>query len=403
MTGERMGYSRRTALKSLGIAGVLGLPGAAAAADSNGQSGDRFVSKATARKAVEAKIAEVAGPPKFESWQGGRAGGASTLYLKNADAGPAYLPSAYVFPVVKDGETLGYVTAAARSDWVPILEFSPATPPTDLVDSTVRSARQQGFSPTGRLLYHGGVKYGLELEGGKAMNVRNGKPQSVDAISPTDKSFEPDRVAREWDALDSDGDVTTSGSVGTMNHYDWIYGVPAWTEHDDGGGSTTYYGSGTDEWIKWDGCTPIAGSMVIAYHEGYTEDDTWYREYIIDRLHDTMNTGDDDGATWPSDIDNGFDNYTWGSYDYNGRNIYLWTYPDFEKQEINNNRPFLLNMDDGGSAEDKTQNYGDHSVTVVGYKDDVEYLEIHDTWDDTYHYFAWGNWSSCMYTKVTKS
>ena len=399
MTDESMQHTRRTALKALGVAGVAGLSSVAAGATgSNGRSGDRFVTKATARKAAEAKIAEVAGPPKFESWEGAKATPATTFHMKNADVGPDYVPSAYVFSVKKRGETLGYVTASARSDWAPILEFSPATPPTDLARGTASAARQQGASPTGRLIYHGGVKYGVELDDGTAMNVRNGKPELVDEASPSAMSFDGDRVAQDWEAATSDGVSTDSVSTQSI---DWVYGVPAWTEHDDGGNSWTSYGTGDDEWIDWDGCTPVAGSMIIAYHEGHDESDTWYREYIIDRLHDTMQTDDSNGETFPSDIDNGFDNYTWGSNDYNGRNIYTWTTPDFEKQEVNNDRPFLLNMNGGGSAEDRSQNYGDHTVIVVGYKDDADYLEIHDTWDDDYHYLAWGSWSACSYTKVT--
>lgn len=390
----RKTYSRRNVLETVGAAG-LGLAGVGSATASNERSA--VVSKADARKAAESKVETVAGHSEFSSWEGATVGKPTTFHARNAEKGPKYVPAAYVFAVKNRGDDVGYVTTSARSDWAPILEYSTASPPTRHAERARSAAEDRGVSSTGRLLYHGGVKYGVELEDGRAVNVRNGRPEDVGReFAPSSMSFKPETLERQQSELESD-------EVRTADWWDTIYDVPAWTEHDDGGNSTTYYGSGDDSWGDWDGCVPVAASMIIAYHEGYDESDTWIREYYIDHLHQDMNT-DDSGSTWPTDIDNGFNNFAQGSYDYSGQNIYLWNHPDFTKKEITDNeRPFLLNMTGGGSAGDRNQSYGDHTVTVVGYSNDGDELKIHDTWDDSIHYLTWGSWTACSYTKVTKS
>lgn len=394
MTRKSDGYSRRSVLERAGVAalGVATVGAGTASADRS-----KVVSKADAREFAERKVARVAERSRFSSWRGATVGDPATYHARNAERGPDYVPSAYVFPVTNAGEDVGYVTASARSDWAPILEYSKATPPTRRVERARSTADDLGASATGRLLYHGGVQYGLELDDGRAMNVRNGRLRAVTSgIEPSGMSFASETVERDPDEVGTE-DVTAS------DWWDVIFDVPAWTEHDGGGDGTTSYGPGDDSWNGWDGCVPVAASMIIAYHEGYDESDTWMREYLIDRLHDDMNTNDA-GSTWPIDIDDGFDSFAEGSHDYSGRNIYFWSHPDFTKKEITDNqRPFLLNMTGGGSADDRDQSYGNHTVTVVGYWNDGEELEIHDTWDDEFHHLTWGSWTAASYTKVTTS
>lgn len=357
------------------------------------------VSKEQAKKAVKAKLPELSSSPGLDSWENVALGSGSTVYLKTGTYEDEQ-PSGHVFPIRSQGTNVGYVTASARADWRPILEFSPATPPTELVGQARATAAESGFEPTDRIIYHGGVKYGLELSGGKAMNVRSGNVEPITVGSPAEKQFDPAVVSQEWDEVT--GSSASSSISGQSSNFGWVYGVPAWTEHDDGGANSTSYGPGDDAWANWDGCVPVAASMIIAYHEGVSSTNDAKREEIIDRLHDSMNTKDGEkGLTDPWNIDDGFDDYTWGSEDYSGRNIYTWETPDFEKQEIDNDRPFLLNMTSGGTAEDRNDDYGNHTVCVVGYKNDADYLALHDTWDDTFHYLSWGSWTACSYTKVT--
>lgn len=401
---------RRSVLKSIGISlATLGIADSASAGPSS-RSAHKTVPKGQAKKAARSALAQLGDDDEFSSWTSGSLGRPTTAYMKNAGKGPAFVPSAYIFPVGNGGSD-GYITTAARNDWKPILEFSTATAPTSLIGQAADQASALGHEAKDRLIYHGGVKYGLEASDNKAVNVRNGKPESLGiGVNPRKMQFNAETAAQQWESVELSASPRgpTTGSVGTNDVIPpgggdsvSINAVPAWTEHDGGGAGSTNIGSGDDSWNSWDGCTPIAGSMIIAFHEGISESQGWAREAIIDRLHNTMNTTDG-GSTDPWNIDNGFDNYSAGSHSYNGRNIYAWTHPDFTYSEIDvHNRPFLLNMTSGDKAEDRNQNYGDHTATVVGFTGDADYLELHDTWDDQSHYLQWGSWAACSYTKVT--
>jgi len=61
-------------------------------------------------------------------------------------------------------------------------------------------------------------------------------------------------------------------------------------------------------------------------------------------------------------------------------------------------------MIDGGSALDRSQNYGNHTVTVVGYVGyaGAFYWEIHDTWDSASHYIVDGNWEDAWFIFVRR-
>ncbi|AIU70420.1 hypothetical protein TEU_08790 [Thermococcus eurythermalis] len=74
-------------------------------------------------------------------------------------------------------------------------------------------------------------------------------------------------------------------------------------------------------------------------------------------------------------------------------------------EEVDNHRPVLLQLDNGGSVVDKQKSYDDHSVVIVGYVGNshtIDYVVIHDGWDMYEHYLAWGNWGSDTYlVKIT--
>ena len=193
--------------------------------------------------------------------------------------------------------------------------------------------------------------------------------------------------------------------------YDFLYDVPAWTEDDPGCQDWDYgwlgdrwcdtpddpnIGEGADSWEKWDGCAPIAGSMIVAYDTGHT--DSLSKEYFIDKLHLSMDTRDD-GNTLPGNMGDGFEEIGvlgYGPWEASVQNF--WT-DNHLKNQTNNGRPLLINMLHGGegpddSEDDGTDTYGDHTCTVVGYLDTGWWKNIilHNTWDDGSHYFDWGNW-----------
>lgn len=405
--------SRRGALRgiaALGV-GVSVLPGVTSAGSPPGRD---VVPEGRAREVARAQVEAASRREEFAAWRDATVGPAVTYHAKNAGKGPSHLPSAYVFSVTKRGEDRGYVTVAARTDWPPVVEYSLADPPRAGRERARAAAERAGGRPSGRAIYQGGVQYGMELDDGRVVNLRNGR------VVPNDRGVDLGGIAAgrrltrdRWDRFDDAGRGASGGGPGgsdgaqaalsTSGSSDRLWWVPAWTEHDAGNADRTSVGSGADAWDRWDGCVPVAASMVVAYHEYVYEWEEEKREKIIDRLHWTMNTSED-GNTYPWDVDDGFDKYDWGWNSYDGRNIYLWTHPNFTISEISDHsRPFLLNMTSGDQAEDRSQNYGDHSVCVVGYRDGGDQLALHDTWDDEVHYLTWGSWLAAMYTKVTTS
>lgn len=411
--GAKRGLSRRGALRGIAAlgAGLAAIPSLGSASP----PGQEFVPEGTAREVALAKIDHLGRTEDFAEWRGATAGPARTYRAKNGGKGPEYLPSAHVFPVQKRGSVKGYVTIGADRRIAPVVEYSKADPPGTGLDEVRTAARGQGATESDRYLYQGGVQYGLELSDGTVANLRNGKVYAENPGMNPDAMVAGDELTREkWadveDELDGSGrseagvagGASTADGASVLSHddSDEVWGVPCWTEEDDGGAGSTEVGTGPDTWNDWDGCVPVAASMVVGYHEWVWEGDAERRETIIDRLHRTMNTSVD-GQTYPWNVDDGFEDYHWGWNDYDARNIYVWTYPDFEKTEIANYRPFLLNVFSGGEAEDRSQNYGDHSVTVVGYRDGGATLKLHDTWGYDPHYLAWGSWLAANYTKVT--
>ena len=371
MREERCSQTRRNVLKTIGAVGLSG--GAVGTASAAG--GDT-VSVGDARDAAAQTVERVAGREKFADWRGATLGRPTTFHARNAARGPKYLAAAYSFPVQSRGETVGYVTAGARPGWADVIEYSTASPPQDHVAATKARARGRGGRPTGRLLYHGGVKYGVELADGRGVNVRNGRAAPLSGIDPAGVESSP-----------STSDITTTSSR------EQLWNVPAWStpkEPEEGD---------EDPWADWDGCAPVAASMIISYHEG-TQGGK--KETYIDVLHKSMNTTYG-GTTLPTHIDDGitnFSDYNVSDKSYIGENIHIWTPPNFVKKEIGAERPFLLNMTNGEQPDDKNKSYGNHTVAVVGYDQGGDELIIHDTWDRYSHHIDYGSWEAASYTKV---
>jgi hypothetical protein len=319
------------------------------------------VSVSNARRTVEQTVDKASTKDGFSSWRGATVGKQTTFQARSTARALNYVPTAYVFTVQKRGEDVGYVTVGARADWSDVIEYSTATPPQRLIAGTVALIRAKDARPTGRLLYHGGVKYGVELEDGRAVNVRSGRPDPVAGIDPGSVAENSSRK-----------DGVCGNSSTTSSSHEYLSNVPAWTEEDD-----------DDSWNEWDGCAPIAGSMIMAYHESVGLNK---KEEYIDDMHRVMKTNPA-GETIPYEMDDGFDKFDTGSNSYNGRSIYAWAHPAFLKQEINAGRPFLLNITSGDQADDRTQKYGDHTVCVAGFDEDGEEFILHDTWDGTTHHF----------------
>ncbi len=338
------------------------------------------------------------------------------------DSSEKYIRSAYVFPVLQNGSEVGYITAGAHRSMEPILEYSTEASP---IKKTSKVA-QQTNSTTGRRIYEGGVSYGMELTDNKVVEPHTAKTYHLGTGSPNELAFSSVRSEERWEAARSENygaeKEYSTDDVSIMD--DSVSDVPCWTTNDDldgGDADETEIGYGDDEWDDWDGCTPIAASMIIGYYEGVSEYEGDTREAIIDRLHIKMETNASGGtAPFVLDLDGdvssasdlirdpmseGIEDYTEGSHTYDA---FQHVNPgiEFVLEEIeNNDRPYMLNMSGGGRANDYPSDkseYGNHSVTVVGYQNDgtdiASELEIHDTWNSNSHVLSYANWfaHSCI-------
>jgi|GEM_PF-6160168 len=341
--------------------------------------------------------------PNFEDWKRAKLSQPVIYYFPNGTK------SAYEFTVLVNGKPNGFILVAAQRYMPPVLEFSKGEAPSKRLGRIGR-ARVRGFSvEKHRLLYYGALSYSVELDKGKAMDIHGRQisvPKEISlARSYTTMSLEREGIANIYT-------VTTYAEKHISN-------VPAWTTTDPGSSSTSYpynVGPKEDPWSWWDGCAPIAASMVIAYYEPQLQD-SWDREALIDVLHHTLKTNAT-GATWSYNVVPGIENvheeYQRISKIITLNNIVENDYTAWWESratgfydaisDINNNHPLLLWMINGGSALDRSQDYGNHTVTVVGYVgySSAFYWEIHDTWDNKSHYIADGNWKEAWFIFVRR-
>lgn len=411
---------RRSFLAATGaVLGGAAMSGSAIAGSPSSRVPETIPVKA-AEKAAEQKRSQVAGSGQFTAWTNATLGDAAPFYIPTPeDESQKYARSAYVFPVRKKGKEVGYITAGAHRSLEPILEYSTDTSPVRKLSNAKSVTAQQADLTAGRPIYTGGITYGLEVGGGQVLNVQDGSVSQLGPGSPTELKFTSTQSEHRWELVEdgSYGEDREYGTddVSTMDAN--LSGVPAWTETDPGNKESTSIGTGGDTWDDWDGCTPIAASMVIGFHENVYEWEDDEREAIIDRLHMKMETNAS-GSTAPIefvlDLDGnvdgpgdlivspmveGIEDYTEGSHDYSATQ-HINHGPEFVLAEIaQDERPFILNMAGGGRAEDyppDEDTYDQHSVCVVGYNNDgtdvAAELEIHDTWNSSQHILSYANW-----------
>ncbi|EEB72906.2 C39 family peptidase [Thermococcus sp. AM4] len=342
---------------------------------------------------------------------------------------PLYFPdgelAAYEFKVVRRGQTIGYIIVSANKKLPPtILEagMGPETPS----EIMKKLAKKKGLHNY-KVVYFAGLEYGL-LSKDKVIDSRgmeHRKPNYYQFIA----GASPDSI-NKWATIESTSYSSSYTSTSTITSEKILYDVPAWTSTDEGGASEPlppgansinpnlmsvysstsnpydYIGPNPDPWKEYDGCAPIAASMVVAYYDTQYRND-WYREAIIDILHETMKT-DYEGWTDPSNIGPGIEDF----YD---RAMYLYhegvigiaptysyttstiTDPDnsliftYVWLEISTDTPLLLTASAANGSDFKWAGVL-HTVTVTGYRtysDGEKYLLIHTTYGSPYPLKAW--------------
>lgn len=387
--------TRRDALRGIGAAGITGTLLSSMGSVSAQDSG--YVSKQTARTIAKNAVRQLGTSEEFETWQ---AQGVRSPQLYHAKVGDEssveYVPRAWVFAIEQQGDDVGYITIDADQLETPVLAYGKSKAPHKQLEGAKQAANRYGASVHGRFLYHGGVEFGVETTDGRMVDLRGKQVKQLPAVAnadhlkPTDGQDDGVTTQKEKEnAPDWDGSTD-----------DQIYGVPNWTDHDGGGASSTSYGTGKDSWDSWDGCSPIAGSMAIGYHEGLTDYDDEEREALIDRLHDDMNTNDDGVSEWWN-IDNGISNYSEGDNSYSGNNNHFNIKGNI-KDAVGANEPPLLSMSNGPYTQDSEWLNG-HTVTVVGYRNGSDYFyhKVHNGYDTAPDRVSNGNWSDAVVTRIS--
>lgn len=344
--------------------------------------------------------------PLYTTWEGSRVLKTPKIY---------YLPdgckAAYEFTILKNDKIVGYIMISARTDLPPVLEFGKSKPPSMNIGKIKAKYRVK------RLLYLGALLYAADIGNGKAVHLRDMRimkyPQKV-AFNVDHKAAEVEwRSILQSTSLSSRTGVGIESSTPVLSDWGYVWGVPSWTSEDSGNADIQYpdnVGPEADPWDEWDGCTPIAASMVIGYYVSFPD-----KESIIDILHHTMHTNDENGETKFWNIDDGIDNFAeeytniFGEeypYDFDGSNDHYVSMGDVKREIKTYGRPFVLSIEGGPYTTG-------HSVAVVGFtewklEDEYGitrmYLTIHNTWyngDEGVDTILFGDWDIAVATYVT--
>ncbi|AJC72763.1 hypothetical protein X802_07320 [Thermococcus guaymasensis DSM 11113] len=193
-------------------------------------------------------------------------------------------PGYYEVPILKGGEVTGVMFVPASKTmppkWMEVFEGK------ELVSQSLDKIAERKGIKHYRYVALGGAMFGIQTEDGTIVDLA-GREYKVDLKVPFKLSIESEKNTVLWTQLERDVFGSSSRKI--------IAGVPTWTSTDPGNASTKYpnnVGSVADPWDYWDGCSPIAASMVVAYYDSQFRT-SYLRESIIDILHFTMGTNNE--------------------------------------------------------------------------------------------------------------
>ena len=419
------------------IAGTMGT-GIAISADS-----DDTVTLAEAQRAAIDRLVKVDGT--LASWDGTRySWGDAVLTDPVIYFAPDNTKSAYEFSLISDSKDVGYILVSARKSWTPVLEYSSAPAPSKQLSSASAYAVKTGWISSRdlsnvRFIYWGAASYSVQIgnkmkERGLVIHLPTAQLTSMPKMEALNMDAEKSRST--WEKFADSGLVQRLGNSVTSlfksspilaspsneslfvmenSQYivdGWVYGMPVWWQHSDAEQSACQTAgwdcdshddqaleypycvgqSYDDLWYAWDGCSCIAGAMILGYHGASSSDDE-----VIDHLHYYMQTLEN-GETYPWNFDYGIESvfdYIY-SMDFNASNNYFISWGDVTG-EIDADRPFMIS-------------YGGHSQACAGYRydtddEDYRYLFLATTWaswGNSFNVVSDDNWGAAVMTKVVE-
>ncbi|BAD85939.1 hypothetical protein, conserved [Thermococcus kodakarensis KOD1] len=316
------------------------------------------------------------------------------------DGRPAY----YEVPLLKDGKVVGVMFIPALKTmppgWMQVFEAR------KLVSQQLDKIAETIGIKHYRYVVLGAAMFGIQTEDGTVVDLA-GREYRIDPSASFRFSIESKKNEVLWVKLEKDALKSSPRKI--------IEGVPTWTSTDTGNANIGYpnnVGPAPDPWGDWDGCSPIAASMVVAYYDSQFRS-AYMREAIIDILHFTMGT-DSSGRTEANGITKGIEDFYWEvmklyndghlsvhpTYSYDATNReYSSDYQLFLaiKGEVDKNHPGLLNV----HWRLRNGSIVGHSMTFVGYDSSVPAIYVHTTWKDLpAGWIKVGNWVDAMITTV---
>lgn len=398
--------NRRDVIKSVGAATATGI--GLSSVGSVSARGTEQVTKKTARTVAKNAVDYIGDRSEFDDW---RAQGVKQpqLYYGKVESGSSveYVPRAWVFAVENGGDDVGYVAIDAQQLDVPVLAYGKSVAPHKRTKGAEKVARANGTSVHSRFIYQGGVEFGIETTDRRMVDLRDqrikhrGAVKNAANLKPTTN---PQTDSKQVETEASFGNEKENAPNWSGSTDGSISGVPNWTDSDGTGASSTNYGSGDDTWDAWDGCTPIAASMAIGYHENIAEWESNAKDALIDRLHVDMDTSPD-GITSFDDVASGIDNYAEGNNSYNG-NTNQFEIKGNVRDAVGNNNPPVLNMSNGPYTKDDNL-FNGHSVCVVGYREENcgilcsnFYHKVHNGYNESPDRVSNGNWTHAWITRI---
>ncbi|SER17178.1 hypothetical protein [Natrinema salaciae] len=426
---------RRTAIKTLVSTGLATsqLVGSVSSKESS-----KFITENAAKTIAQRRIFFYSQVREDHRHWSGAVPGEPTLYYEQ-DSNNKYRPAVYVFPVERHSfftsKIVGHITISANRQRPPVIEYGNSNPPSSNLKQAKQKIKEVGASSTGRLLYQGGLRFGIQtsddemvdLKGQRRIPIRNSSEPL--AVQSTDID-----VKSEWDRLTSRSSIPEaeyrSYSGVSLDFDDY-----AWDGHygegdpvgDIGDGNLDYpasRGMEPDSWDSWDGCNPIAGTQIIMYHEGWPNNDenVEKREEICDALHHLMDT-DDEGWSKTQNVDDGIDEISdeLGFLDnsYNGENEHNIS-KKLVRSQIDSGRPFMLTnyklpdipnpfgkpeiqtKDRPRTNKKKGNNYNGHAIVGAGYHEgSTMEIDVYDGWENYRQTLTYGAWDlTAMITKI---
>ncbi|OMF34680.1 hypothetical protein BK133_11760 [Paenibacillus sp. FSL H8-0548] len=329
---------------------------------------------------------------------------------------------AYLVDIIDNEKTAeGFVMVSAFLDDEPIMLWATDGQSINSEEATNIKDFQEIRTATKEVVWFGGLKFGIKINKADGSEIIIDESQHIyDSVKSESYPIpqKEDPINRQkWAHIMS----IPLGSPGQSNPSDGVTNIDPSTWESGYNSIDKYYIDGVANQKQWHytttggvnqstGCSPTAGSNIVKWYANTypSLNPTNNQANIVMALRTTMGTTQTSSGTGITDhynIDDGLQTY----FRNNGRpnaEVQNGLFPDYSawKIRVSTGNPTLQSY--------WSQNYfGDHTVTVVGYKEFVrswyesnsKYLVVKNNWQSdtsTNFYVKYGSWNTNVVTWV---